>query len=64
MKIHEDLMTAKIRENDAVATTKELRQRLMEMETQNQVWETQVERVTAKKKTNKKTENKQQNKQK
>ena len=37
MKIHEDLMTAKIRENDAVATTKELRQRLMEMETQNQV---------------------------
>ena len=49
MKIHEDLMTAKIRENDAVATTKELRQRLMEMETQNQVWETEVERVTAKK---------------
>lgn len=45
MKIHEDLMTAKIRENDAVATTKELRQRLMEMETQNQVLTNQLSRV-------------------
>lgn len=45
LKLQEDLMSAKIRENDAVATTKELRQRLMEMETQNHVLTNQLSRV-------------------
>ncbi|XP_074600959.1 ecotropic viral integration site 5 [Brevipalpus obovatus] len=44
IKLKQELMTAKLREAEAVAELKELRQRVMELETQNQVSLNQIRR--------------------
>lgn len=44
VKLQEDLMLAKLNENEAAVSAKDHRQRLMEMETQNQVLSNQLKR--------------------
>ncbi|XP_076353899.1 ecotropic viral integration site 5 ortholog-like isoform X2 [Tachypleus tridentatus] len=46
MQVQEDLISAKLREADAVAELKELRQKVMELEAQNQVNLNQIKRQT------------------